>query len=97
MNHLHADITPTDLGEHPELGVLQVLDNALEIARFAIIAAHPELADADAAPGDMETLVADHVLIAADAMRRLIGSYRSVIRAEALWRHGSSRLRDAPF
>ena len=87
MSHLHPPITPPDLADHPELGVLVILENALEIANFAIIAAHPELVDADpaSAPNDMEALAADHVLIAADALLRHIASYRTAIRAEPYW------------
>ena len=87
MSHLHPAITPPDLVDHPELGVLVILEGALEIANLAIIAAHPELVDADpdSAPNDMEALAADHVLIAADALLRHIASYRTAITAKSYW------------
>ncbi len=80
-------IKPSDLGEHPELALLQVLDSVLELTRLALIAAHPQLddADPDVSPSDLQALAADHVLIAADALQRLVASYRQVLNSEALW------------
>lgn len=85
MNHERPGITPSDLIERPELAVLEVLDSALGIAQFALLAAHPELTEADPAtvPTDLESLAADHILGAADALQRAIASYRSVIKREA--------------
>lgn len=97
MNHEHPGITPSDLIECPELAVLEVLDRALGIAKFALLAAHPELTDADpaAVPTDLETLAADHFLGAAYALQRAIASYRSVIKREAS--RALSELSSAPF
>jgi len=85
MSHPHPGITPADLGEHPELAVLQVLDCVLEMARFAVIAVNPELTDDDpgAVPRDNEVIAAEHVLIAANTLQRVIDSYRAVIKADA--------------
>ena len=87
MNYPQLGITPSDLGDHPELAVLQILDSTLGIAKFAIIAAHPELTETDPAaiPSDLKVLAAEHVMIAADALQRFIASYRSVINAEGAW------------
>lgn len=87
MSQPHRAITPSDLADRPELAVLQILDSTLEIAKLAIIAAHPELVDADpaAAPNSLEALAADHVIIAADALQRHIASYRTAIRTQPYW------------
>ena len=87
MSDPHRSVTPYDLGEHPELAVLEVLDSASGMAKFAIIAAHPELADADpdAAPSDIEVLAAEHVLVAVDTLLRVTATYRKVIKADARW------------
>lgn len=101
MSHPHPGITPADLGDHPELGVLQILDSALEIAKFAIIAVHPELTDPDpdpAAAPDVEVLAAEHVLISVDTLLRVIASYRGIIQADHRWVQLSVRSdHDDPF
>jgi hypothetical protein len=87
MNHQAPDITPLDLGDHPEIAVLLVLDSALATAKLAIIAVHPELNDADPAvvPSNLEALAADHVLTAADGLRRAIASYRALVTRDVHW------------
>lgn len=81
MNGEYPRITPSEVGEHPELAVLEILDSALGMARFAIIAANPELTDSDpdTAPCDMEVLAATHILIAADTLHRVLASYRAIL------------------
>lgn len=85
MNHLELHTTPDDLGDHPELAALDILDSTLDVVRIAIIAAHRELADADpaVAPHDLEELVADHILSATDAMQRHIATYRRVVKLKS--------------
>lgn len=100
MNHTHPGITPPDLGDHPELAVLEILDSTLGIAKCALIAAHPELIDADpgVVPSGLEAFAADHILIAAEALQRVIASYRGVIKTDACWVHlPSSGLADPQF
>lgn len=100
MSNSHPSVTPSDLSEHPELAVLEVLDSALGMAKFAIIAEHPELTDADpgAVPSDIEVLAAEHVLIAIDTLQRVTASYRSVISTDARWVQLSMRrVHDDPF
>lgn len=100
MNREHPDITPSDLIDRPELAVLQILNSTLGIAKFAIIAAHLELTDADpdVVPSNLEALAADHVLFAVDALQRAIASYRGVIKTHACWdQPSSSGLADEPF
>lgn len=81
----YSTITPSDLGDHPELAVLEILDSAIGMAKFAIIAVHPELTDADPATvlSDIEVLAAEHLLIAVDTLQRVIASYRAVIKTAA--------------
>lgn len=100
MSNQHPDVAPSDLREHPELAVLAVLDTALDMAKFAIIAANPELteADPDADPSDIEVLAAEHVLIAIDTLRQLAASYRRAIKPDARWIQLSLRnAHDDPF
>lgn len=100
MNDRLPCLTPLDLTEHPELAVLEILASALDTAKFAIIAAHPELddADPDTPPTDVEVLAAEHIIIAASAMKHVIASYRGAIRAAPHWSrlslHGGG---DDPF
>lgn len=100
MRNLHPGVTPSDLGEHPELAALEILDCALGMAKFAIIAVHPELTDDDLAtvPSDIEVLAAEHVLITVDALQRVVATYRSVIKKDDRWVQLSLRGVDAdPF
>ena len=85
MRHTPSDVTPSDLGDHPEIAVLEILDSALSMARLAIIAANPELTDADpdTVPEDIDVLAAEHVLIAVDTLRRSAATYRGVINTDA--------------
>ena len=81
------DITPLDLGEHPELAVLHILDNVLDTARFVLIAAHPQLntGDPGAEPVDLEAFAARNVLIAAHALQEVLALYRDATAAESRW------------
>ena len=87
MSNPHPSVTPSDLSEHPELAVLEILDSVLGMAKLAIIAANPELTDADpdAAPSDIEVLAAEHVLVAVDALHRVAATYRRAIKAGGRW------------
>ena len=81
------DLTPTELGDNPELGVLQVLDRVLDTARFVLIAAHPQLrsGNASADPIDLEAFAARNVIIAAHALQEVLGLYRDATSAESRW------------
>lgn len=87
MSNTHPGVTPSDLCEHPELAVLEVLDSALWMTKLAIIAANPELTDADpdAVPSDIDVLAAEHVLVAVDTLQRVSASYRRVIKPDVRW------------
>lgn len=100
MSNRHLSLTPSDLGEHPELATLEILDSALMMAKFAIIAVHPELTDADpdAVPSDIEVLAAAHVLNAVDTLRRGTELYRDVIKTDDRWvRLSLQDAHDDPF
>ena len=100
MSNPRPSVTPSDLGEHPELAVLEILDSALGMAKFAIIAVHPDLTDADpaAAPSTIEALAAEHVMIAVDMLQRVAATYRRVIKTDARWVDLSLRgVHDDPF
>lgn len=100
MSSPHPSVTPDDLGEHPELAVLEVLDSVLGMVKFAVIAVHPELTDADpgAIPSTIEALAADHLLIAADTLQRVATTYRRIIQTDARWMQLSPEgAHDDPF
>lgn len=93
MSSPHPSVTPSDLGEHPELAVLEILDSVLGMVKFAVIAVHPELTDADptATPSTIEELAADHVLSAVDTLQRVAARYRGIIQVPSRGAH------DDPF
>jgi len=100
MSNPLPGVTPSDLGDHPELAVLEILDSVLRMAKFAIIAGHPELVDADpaAVTSTIEGLAAEHVLIAVDTLQRVTESYRGVIMTSPQWiRLSSEGVLDIPF
>ncbi|MEK7757420.1 MAG: hypothetical protein AAB385_09460 [Planctomycetota bacterium] len=100
MSNPHPSVTPADLYEHPELAVLAILDSALMMAKFAIIAVHPELTDADpaAVPSTIEELAAAHVVDAVDTLQRVTESYRGIIKTDARWvRVSLQGSQDDPF
>lgn len=100
MSNPQPGVTPSDLRERPELAVLEVLDSALAMTKFAIIAANPELTDADPERelSDIEVLAAEHVLIAVDTLQRVAASYRRAVKPDAHWVHIPLRgVHDDPF
>lgn len=80
-------ITPTDLGENPELAVLHILDRTLDTARLVLVAAHPQLNTGDPGeqPVDLEAFAAKNVLIAAHALQEVLALYRDATDAESRW------------
>ena len=100
MSNPHPSVTTSDLSEHPELAVLEILDSVLGMAKFAIIAANPELTDVDpdSVSNDIEVLAAEHVLVAVDALQRVAATYRRAIKANGRWAPLSLRdHHDDPF
>jgi hypothetical protein len=82
-----TDITPRELGDNPELAVLHVLDRVLDITRFVLVAAHPQLntGDPSADPIDLEAFAARNVIITAHALQEVLGLYRDATSAESRW------------
>lgn len=100
MSNPLPSVTPYDLGEHPELAVLEVLDSAAKMAKFTMISIHPELTDADpaAGPSTIEALAAEQILIAVDTLQRVAASYRRVIKTDPRWvQHSLQAVDDDPF
>ena len=87
MSNRYPSVTPSDLGDHPELATLEIPDSALMMTKFAIIAVHPDLADIDpaAVPSTIEELAAAHVLNAVDTLQRGTELYRGVVKTDARW------------
>jgi hypothetical protein len=84
----HPPPEPQDLAEAPELAILVVVDEALETALAAIVAAHPELEDDpfepewdSRQPAHARFYAADAVIYVAHALRCAIDRYRCAVRA----------------
>lgn len=89
MRSTRRSITPWDLLEAPELASLTTLRDVLRITNFAIIAAHPEIAEPDFGQNlmDPEARIGNRILDAADGLQRLIRSYRRAVRRQQARKH----------
>jgi hypothetical protein len=78
-------ITPWDLLEAPELASLATLRDVLRITNFAMIAAHPEIAEPEFRRdlAEPEARIANRIIDLADGLQRLIRSYRQALRKRA--------------
>jgi hypothetical protein len=78
-----VDITPETFAAAPELAVLALLDEALRIARYALLAAQPSLVgEPPAWRVDPELVAARHLLRDATTLERSIARYRQrILRA----------------
>lgn len=89
---------PPELDHAPELAVLAALEAALLAARFALIATHPPLRDAECTAGEDAPdsyWIALVFLTLADQLADVLGGYRCAIARE---RCGSrDRDDDLPF
>jgi hypothetical protein len=80
-------ITIFDLGDHPELAALEILEAAIATAKLSVLAVHTELVEADdEIPTDLESLAAEQLLTAATALERAITVYRVASTSGASWR-----------
>ncbi len=75
--------TPAELAEAPELAILAALDDTLELALRALVAAHPQLGDPDCPawaqdPGAARA-AADRILSAARHLTRALQAYRRAV------------------
>ncbi len=80
--------TPFDLAEFPELGVIEVLDGALDVTATALLAAHAELGAGDFVSeipdASVAACLADAVLTNLSALQTVIDRYRAyVLNADA--------------
>ena len=69
--------TPHELGDHPELASLAMLDTAIEVATHALAAQHPGLGFLDEHPGPIEPalVLSDAIVQQASALQALLGAY----------------------
>ena len=88
MNHprrvsLHRIPTPDELADNPELALLHALGAVLDLVPRALVATHPELADADAPFWVRDTSrtlrKADDILPAAHRLQQLIRAYHTAV------------------
>ena len=77
--------TPPELDRAPELAVLAALDGVLEITFCALLAAHPELADAERPywrlPASKSSCIAANIVVRAEQLRRDLTTYRRCLGA----------------
>jgi len=70
-----------DLQDHPQLAAIEILDQALQVAEQALLAAHPELA-AGEDPGDgdaAETWIADSLILQVHILSQTVRRYRTAV------------------
>jgi hypothetical protein len=73
--------TPWDLIDHPELAILEALDDVLHVARFAIIAAYPAIADPAPVVDETnaELLIAHQIVDSAQDLQSVLRAYRRAL------------------
>lgn len=75
--------TPPEIADVPELAILAALENTLDLAIYALLAAHPQLGDPDCPswlrdPSPARAS-ADRILAAAAPLARALGAYRRAV------------------
>jgi hypothetical protein len=82
--------THEDLVNHPELAALHLLESALVTAERALLAAHPDLQQADFFPQapelEIEDWIADAVLTHVSGLKVALGRYHAQLRRRPHWR-----------
>lgn len=70
--------TPPELARVPEYAALAVLDNALYITAFALLAANPRVVDEDFEPRDRDRcdLLAETIIKQAEVLQSALRRYR---------------------
>jgi hypothetical protein len=75
--------TPAEIADAPELAILAALDDTLETALRALLAAHPQLGDLEcpawAREASATSAAADRVLTAARPLAHALDAYRRAI------------------
>ncbi len=75
--------TCRELVRAPELAILAVVENAIDVAIVALVAAQPELQPAADQRDDVDSSVAvaaDHLIAAAQALAAAVATYRVALR-----------------
>jgi len=75
--------TPPEIADVPELAILSALEHTLDLARYALLAAHPQLGDSEC-PDRLRDrsparAAADRFLAAAAPLRRALDAYRRAV------------------
>lgn len=89
----HA-LTPPDLVKNPQLATVELLANALELTKVALLTAHPELSVMDYIPEatDWELAEAELIMSALQDLLPVLKSYRERVQEAQ-----ASRDSDPPF
>lgn len=81
----HDAPTPMELASAPELAILHALAEVLELAERVLLAAHPDLEQADffpdAPPLTVDAWLADAILVHLGAVETAVGRYRAHLRS----------------
>jgi hypothetical protein len=82
--------TPSELAERPELAALHLLEASLAVTERALLAAHPDLENADFFPAapelEIEDWIADSVLTHISSLETALGRYRAQLQRRPAWR-----------
>jgi hypothetical protein len=83
MNPRRRLPTPAELDEAPELAILAALDDTLETALRALVAAHPQLGDSECPAWARTTSAAsdaaDRILSASKPLANALDAYRRAV------------------
>jgi hypothetical protein len=75
--------TPLEIAEVPELAILAALEHTLDLALYALLAAHPQLGDSDcpsrARDSSPAQAAADRIVTAAVPLGRALHAYRRAV------------------
>jgi hypothetical protein len=79
-------VSPDALAQSPELAALDILRHAADVARVALLAAHPELQEGDFVASLMESrsipaCCADAVLTHLEGLEAALARYRALVAA----------------
>lgn len=100
MNVNHSLLTPIELGENPELAVLQILSTSLDVAQMALLSMYPDSCEPSRSLERRRSeaeAYALSILYQIDALSVLLQEYTESIRGSRQWRNRESSADDVAF
>lgn len=81
MTRPESTPTPPELARAPECAALSLVDNALYITAFALLAANPRVVDEDFEPRDLDRkeILAEAIIKQTEALQSALRRYRDVV------------------